>query len=96
MDTSRVIPVICLALFLAAGIPAALYVALRRDRGGVGQVELFRRAAHRARQPWSEEDENLQELSRRVAALKKEDPEAAIRRSDDPNKPRSGSDKPNG
>ena len=89
MDTSRVVPILCLALFLGAGIPAAVYMALRRDRGGVGQVELLQRAAHRARNPWSDEDENLKELSQRVAAYK-EKPGEDKKQEDKPRQPTSG------
>jgi len=48
----------------------SLYVSLRGG-GTQTQIDLFRRAAQRARQPWKEEDEALHELSKRVAALKK-------------------------
>jgi hypothetical protein len=68
MDLSKVTLVICLTLFIVVGVNAALYVSLRRGNEA-GQIELFRRAAQRAREPWKEEDEALQELSRRVASL---------------------------
>lgn len=71
MDTSKVPLVLCLTLVIVIGINAALYVSLR---GGstAGQIELFRRAAQRARQPWKDEEDALNELSKRVAALKSE------------------------
>jgi hypothetical protein len=69
MDFSQVALVICLTLIIVVGVNAALYVSLRRGNEA-GQIELFRRAAQRAREPWKEEDEALQELSRRVALLK--------------------------
>jgi hypothetical protein len=68
MDFSKVFLVICLTLVIVVGVNAALYVSLRRGNEA-GQIELFRRAAQRAREPWKEEDEALQELSRRVAGL---------------------------
>lgn len=71
MDTENVLLVVCLTLFLVIGINAALYVSLRGG-GTQTQIDLFRRAAQRARQPWKEEDEALQELSERVAALKEQ------------------------
>jgi hypothetical protein len=58
-----------LTLFLVVGLNAAIYAALRGG-GTQTQIELFRRAAQRARQPWKDEDEALQELSKRVAVLK--------------------------
>lgn len=69
MDASKLIPVLCLALFIALGINAAIYAALRRGKEA-GQIDLLRRAVGRARRPWGEEDDNLKELSRRVAGLK--------------------------
>jgi hypothetical protein len=69
METDNVLLVVCLTLFLVIGINAALYVSLRGG-GTQTQIDLFRRAAQRARQPWKEEDEALHELSKRVAALK--------------------------
>jgi hypothetical protein len=69
MDASKLIPVMCLALFIALGINAAIYAALRRGKEA-GQIDLLRRAVGRARRPWGEEDDNLKELSQRVAGLK--------------------------
>lgn len=73
MDISKVALVVCLTLFIVVGINAALYVSLRRGNEA-GQIELFRRAAQRAREPWKDEDEALQELSRRVAGLQQARP----------------------
>lgn len=69
MESDNILLVICLTLFLVVGLNAAIYAALRGG-GTQTQIELFRRAAQRARQPWKDEDEALQELSKRVAALK--------------------------
>lgn len=69
MESDNILLVICLTLFLVAGLNAAIYAALRGG-GTQTQIELFRRAAQRARRPWKDEDEALQELSKRVAALK--------------------------
>ena len=69
MDTSKLIPIMCLALFIAVGVNAAIYAALRRGKEA-GQIDLLRRAVGRARRPWGEEEDNLKELSQRVADLK--------------------------
>jgi len=70
-DTNRAALVICLVIAAVAVINLAMFAMLRRSRsGGVGQIELLRRAAHRARHPWQDEDDALQELSRRVTELK--------------------------
>ena len=69
MDFSRAVPVICLALILVVGINAFLFVSLSH-KNNVGQIELMRRAAKRARDPWEQENKDLQELSRIVEELK--------------------------
>lgn len=71
MEMSKVALVVCLTLFIVVGINAALLVALRRGKEA-SQIDLLRRAAHRAQQPWAHEDEALKELSRRVSELKGE------------------------
>jgi hypothetical protein len=74
IDYSQVLLVVCLTLFIVIGINAAIYAALRGGKE-VGQIELFRRAARRARRPWGEEDDNLEELSNRVSSMKEKDKE---------------------
>ncbi len=70
MDLDKAGLVICLTLFIVIGINAAIYASLRRGNT-VGQIELLRKAANRARKPWETEDEALNELSKRVEELKK-------------------------
>ena len=69
MDPSRVFLVVCITLFVVVGINAAIYVSVTR-KNSIGQIELMRRAANRARDPWKPEDDNLKELSRLVSDLK--------------------------
>lgn len=71
MDTGKAALVICLTLIIVIGVNAAIYASLR-NRSTVGQIEMLRRAVRRARNPWEHEDNDLLELSRRVAALKGE------------------------
>jgi len=73
MNTDNITLVVCLTLFMVVGINAALYVALRRG-GEASLVELTRRAVHRLRDPWKDEDEALQELSKLVSNFKEETP----------------------
>jgi len=73
MDTSKVVWVVCLALVIALGIPAALYVASSHG-DQTGWVEMLQRAAGRARQPWKREDDDLAELSRQVKKLRGDTP----------------------
>jgi hypothetical protein len=69
MDVEKLALVLCIVVPLVVGINAALYVSLR-SRKTVGQIELFHKAATRARRPWGEEDDALKELSERVEAIK--------------------------
>ncbi len=71
MDTGRAAIVICVTLFLVIGINAAIYVAFIR-KNSVSQIEMMRRAAERARDPWQSENEDLKELSRLVKQLKED------------------------
>jgi hypothetical protein len=73
MDTSKVLWVVCLAMVIAIGIPAALYAAWSHGNQA-GWIEMLQRAAGRARQPWKGEDNDLAELSRRVNELRGDKP----------------------
>jgi hypothetical protein len=70
LDPAKAGLVICITLFLVVGVNAAIYVGLARRRG-IGQIEMLRRASDRARRPWEQEEKDLEELSRRVAALRR-------------------------
>lgn len=69
MDMQKAGLVICLTVFIVIGINAVLLVSLRRGNEA-SQIDLMRRAAERARQPWAKEDEALKELSTLVSGLK--------------------------
>ena len=69
MDIGKTYWVVCITLFIVIGFNAMIYAWAKRDQT-VGQIELFRRAAHRAQQPWITEDQALKELSEKVAELK--------------------------
>ena len=73
MNTDNVTLVVCITLFMVIGINAALYVALRRG-GEASLIELTRRAVHRLRDPWKDEDEALRELSKLVSKFKEGTP----------------------
>jgi hypothetical protein len=68
MDYGKLILVFFITLILVVGVNATIYVMLRRVNA-VGEIELFRRAAKRARRPWAQEDDALEELSKRVQAF---------------------------
>lgn len=81
MDASKAFWVICLTLFIVVGINAAIYVSVTR-RSNVSQIDLLRRAAGQARNPWENEDKSLQELGDLVQKLKDSD----ASRAQDPGK----------
>jgi len=61
--------VVGLTLIIVIGVNVALYFGFR-DRSLPHQIELFRKAARRARNPWQDEDDALGELANLVAKLK--------------------------
>lgn len=69
MNTEKAIIVVCLTLLIVIGFNAAIFLSFRR-RGTRGQIDMFREAAQRVKDPWKDEDEALEELSKRVASLK--------------------------
>ena len=75
IDFERLLLVICLTVLIVAGLNALVYAGLRRGKEA-NMVELTRKAAQRARNPWQDEEEALQELSRMVSSLEKTDPAA--------------------
>jgi hypothetical protein len=70
--------VVLLALGLAVLINAILLLSVARSSLRQ-QIRLLREAARRARDPWGSEQQDLKELSRRVAEL----PEAEADSTDD-------------
>jgi hypothetical protein len=72
MDYSKLILVFFITLILVVGVNAIIYVMLRRINA-VGEIDMFRRAANRVRRPWGQEDDDLEELSRRVRAFSNPD-----------------------
>lgn len=68
MISERVILVILLTILIVVGANGILYLALRRGNEA-NMVDIARNFFHNARNPWKEEDQALQELSRLVADL---------------------------
>lgn len=68
MNPDRVILVIVLTILIVIGANGILYLSLRRGNE-TNMVNLTRKFLHNARNPWQEEDQSLQELSRLVADL---------------------------
>jgi len=74
MDYSKAALVVCLTLIIVIGFNVMIYVSAKRDKSA-GTIELLRRASQQARDPWRNEDADLDELSRMVSALRNKDPE---------------------
>lgn len=74
METSRIIA-LCLIVGLVVGLNILLFASFKRGsliRGLFGDIDMYRRAGSRARNPWQDEDDNLQELSTLVKKLQGE------------------------
>ena len=69
VDPGKVMLVIGLTLLIVVGVNVLIYFSVTR-KGTIGQIELLRRAAKQARNPWEVEDNALAELSKLVAELK--------------------------
>lgn len=65
----RITFIFCLALVIGVGLPAAAYF-FTRGENTVTLAESLRRATQTARQPWKKTDDDLDELARRVDALR--------------------------
>lgn len=74
MDLDRAFLVICITVFAVVAINIGIYLSVRRG-DDVNTINMFRKAASRARDPWKDEDDALKELSNLVARLKDQTPE---------------------
>jgi len=82
MDGGRVLLIICLTIAGVIVLNTILYLALRRGQEA-NAINLLRRAAGRARDPWTDEEEALDELSRLVAGLDQAQKDDVARLPDD-------------
>ncbi len=89
METTELI-ILCLLAVFVVGLNVALIQAIRRS-SRQGEIELFRKAARRARKPWESETASLEELARRVAPFKDQEsaqaPDAGKAPGPDPESP---------
>lgn len=69
MEMDRALLVVCLTVGAVILFNVMIYLSLRRGKG-VTSVDLMRRAARRARNPWQDEDDALRELSEIVSGLR--------------------------
>jgi archaellum component FlaC len=73
MDTNRAFLIVCLTVSAVIIFNVMIYLSLRRGNETT-TIDLMRKAAGRARNPWKDEDDALQELSNLVSGLKDEIP----------------------
>lgn len=69
MDLDRATLVVCLTVAAVIAFNVMIYLSLRRGNE-ITTIDLMRKAARRARTPWKDEDDALQELSELVSDLK--------------------------
>ena len=75
MDLDRALLVICLTVGAVILFNVMIYLSARRGNE-VTTIKLMRKAARRARNPWQDEDDALQELSDIVSGFKSVDGDA--------------------
>lgn len=68
MDYSKALLIVFIALLVVVFINAAIYYSLSK-KNSIGEIELLRKAANRAKDPWEVENTNLTELSSLVKQL---------------------------
>jgi len=68
MET-RVLLALLIVVVVVVGVNGFLLNALRKGRN-IRHIQLWQKAAHRARDPWQPENKDLAELSRLVSQLK--------------------------
>jgi len=71
MESQKIALIVGVTLALVVLFNLAIFAAVKRRKDTVGDFELFRRAMKKGRDPWKDENANLQELAKKVADLKK-------------------------
>ena len=78
MEIDRAFLVVCLTVAGVIAFNVMIYLSIRRGKG-VTTIDLMRKAARRARNPWKDEDDALKELANLVSDIQsdKQEPESA-------------------
>ncbi len=78
MEIDRAFLVVCLTVAGVIAFNVMIYLSLRRGQE-VTTIDLMRKAAKRARNPWKDEDDALKELANLVSDIQsdKQEPESA-------------------
>lgn len=71
MDFNKVFLVVCLTILGVIALNAIIYLSLRRG-DEANAIDMVRKAARRARDPWKDEDDALEELSRLVTDIRRD------------------------
>jgi len=71
MDPGKVLLVVGITLIVVILFNVIIYLSARGDRTH-SQIEMFKRATKRIRNPWQVEDSMLEELSKRASELKEQ------------------------
>jgi hypothetical protein len=82
VDGGRFVLILCVALGIGIGIPALLVFYLKKENSA-NLASSLRKGTETARNPWKKSDQDLEELSRRVQALREQPPQAPARRPED-------------
>jgi hypothetical protein len=69
MEPARLFLIVCATIIIGVGIPAGLYFMLRRENRS-GFMQIMQKSAKEIRQPYKIDQDNMDELARRVAELK--------------------------
>jgi hypothetical protein len=72
MEMTYFTVVLCGALFIGVGIPAGIYLLARRGKG-VAEFDVLSQVMRKSRQAWRADEDLMQELSRAVTELNKND-----------------------
>ena len=72
LENNGILIVIGIVFVLGVLLPLGIYAGARRGRSA-GQHDLWQRASKTARNPWAQEDADLNELGQRVQALRRKD-----------------------
>ncbi len=70
-ENPRLILALCVVMVLGLGFPISLLLAARRGEE-IREFSLYKKAAKRAKNPWKPEDDQLDELAKRVEKLQED------------------------
>jgi hypothetical protein len=72
MDLTQFVLILCATIFIGVGIPAGLYFMFRRDNRAE-LIQIMQKTSREMRQPFKRDQEQMDELARRVAELKEKE-----------------------